>query len=45
MSSPHRRETFETFVRHVLAVPKADLDARLKTEKRRKRKKRPPPTN
>ncbi|MHB8689197.1 MAG: hypothetical protein ACYDB4_18720 [Candidatus Dormibacteraceae bacterium] len=42
--SRHPRERFEEFVRHVLAVPKAELDARLATEKRRKRKK-PPPAN
>ncbi|MGH7762863.1 MAG: hypothetical protein ACREOM_00400 [Candidatus Dormibacteraceae bacterium] len=38
------RHRFEEFVRHVLAVPKVDLDARLAAEKRRKRKK-PPSAN
>lgn len=38
------RARFEEFVKHVLAVPKAELDARLDEEKRKKRErpKRPP---
>jgi hypothetical protein len=42
------REKFEAFVRHVLAVPKAKLDARLAAEKERKKReraKRPPPAH
>jgi hypothetical protein len=48
MSSRIPREKFEEFVRHILAVPKADLDARLAEEKDRKKRsrtKRPPPAN
>ncbi len=42
--SRHPRERFEEFIRHILAVPKAELDARLDAEKRAKRvPKRPPP--
>ncbi len=42
--SRHPRKTFEEFVKHVLAVPKTELDARLDKEKRKKREraKRPP---
>lgn len=38
--NPNRlpRAKFEEFVKHVLAVPKAKLDARLDEEKHRKRK-------
>lgn len=39
----HPRERFEEFVRHILAVPKSELEARLAAEKRRKRK--PPAKN
>ena len=49
MTSPevprhHSRKEFEEFARRILAVPKAELDARLAAERRRKRKK-PPLTN
>ena len=38
------RARFEEFVKHILAVPKSELDARLNEEKRAKRggAKRPP---
>jgi hypothetical protein len=38
------RAKFEAFVKHILAVPKSELDARLAEEKRKKRErpKRPP---
>ena len=47
-SGPSRlpRAKFEEFVRHILAVPKADVDARLAEEKRKKRERpKRPPTN
>jgi hypothetical protein len=48
-SEPSRlaREKFERFVRHILAVPKAELDARLAAERAQKKRepKRRPPTH
>ena len=36
---------FKEFVRHILAVPKSELDARLDEERRKKRERpKPPPT-
>ena len=32
------RQQFEEFVRHILAVPKSELDARLAEEKKRKKR-------
>ena len=45
MSSRLSRVKFEEFVRHILAVPKTELDAQLaeaKERKKRERTKRPP---
>jgi len=40
------RAKFEEFVKHVLAVPKGELDARLDEEKHKKRERpKRPPTN
>lgn len=35
------RRKFEEFVKHVLAVPKTELDARLDEERERKNRERP----